>query len=1406
MKQKVSKRFVSMLLAVVMIIGFVPTFNLTVLAGAVEADTLAGKTVITKVELTIEDPKLHNKIRGYDAGWQVAECIVNDSSKPYYYDNFYQISVRQNTISVKNDFLEAGIPAYVYIPIISKTTENGADADYTFDPWHPEEVEIWVNGVKREDAYVKTGYRSDCIDIVVPFEITEYDGPMCTVTFDRGGVGENFTRTAMLGGYLETLPYVKYEGKVFEGWYEYPEAPKEFDFKNTQIHEDMTLYARWRDILPTETITKLDLTLGIPRLHDGMTLVEAYEAFDKVYNYDEEGYYLRYSIIRQSVELNDDDYLTAGATTYVEICVNATPYEENMYLPPYTFDWNNLDDIEIWIDGVRRTDAKVSSYDKAWRLIRIQFPVTVVNETPHYEEVVDSAGYTRYVSDWEGLIDVMSDLNEEAVEQFGKLRVVLTNDLEIDESDLIPEDEIFIRLDVPAGLDVVFDFQNHTISGDLDIRERLASDGSNSSKQRMAVDGGGSEESEEDIKYSLKDFLLFRLGKDATLTFEGEKSGGISLNVIQDIDKTFSAIRIMSDYPRESRNDPYNAKVIVNGGTYSMTSETEGRYASQYRFGEDCLYRGTFIADHVETEINDGFFNLVVGGKDGREASAFATVVSDYRLHLETASYGSVTPYVETGHTIINGGSFTAMTGGYAVHHFDTPYYIIKNKSCDYAIENKAAPENSYYHINYPMIRGGSFSGRLGFTGFTTTESDGNDYLNEKSLSLMLPENYVGGYYDSATGSDRLDLSTLTWKDLHENTHLVVISDTVLKSMTVTPNGGGQPYQVKEGTDVTFMVNYEWADWLGGSFPVAQTWTVDPTDPGYETYTKSGSSLKLSFAEKQHLSGVTLQARALINTGYGQLVKTVELPVAVHRKVNIYTYTPNLTYDGPEYVMDGDGFYFYIKEKTCYEMNPYTLVVEVDGKEVKPVGDGRYIVNNVEWKAGSNIQINATAETRAYSLIKYVFGTGVIDTAKVYKGESLTLPTLKSLGIELPRNMKMDHWSVSGYGKYQPGDTIEITNAKEITVTVVLESYYAVQMQDGALAYSDEDHTKLISNAKENDYIYIVAPEVEGKQFYMWDYELTSDTYRRPYFGDVTSPETDVMMPDSGIILTPLYTTAVTEVNIYGVIQPVAGEKFISVYDNFGNRSDGIRESDELAFGYSNWYQIVDGEKVSITYSEDVIFVAGETYRYEVNLNVPMSNEGIYDFPVDINDFHVNIEGIPASAYTLTKEFTNQWRDYLKVILEFTIPDSAGVTLSGTITSFGDDTDEIMIELIPEGLTETAYYVIVTGNTAKYNLLNVAAGTYVMKVSKNNHVTRQYTVHAGNTTVIQDVKIHLKGDINGDGRISVSDVGLANAHAKRVSTLEGYQFECANVNGDARITISDVGLMNAHAKKKSLLW
>ena len=42
----------------------------------------------------------------------------------------------------------------------------------------------------------------------------------------------------------------------------------------------------------------------------------------------------------------------------------------------------------------------------------------------------------------------------------------------------------------------------------------------------------------------------------------------------------------------------------------------------------------------------------------------------------------------------------------------------------------------------------------------------------------------------------------------------------------------------------------------------------------------------------------------------------------------------------------------------------------------------------------------------------------------------------------------------------------------------------------------------------------------------------------------------------------------------------------------------------------------------------------------------------------------------------------------------------------------------------------------------------------LLRVLKKNHVTREYTVTVSGEAVTQNVKIHLKGDINGDGKVS----------------------------------------------------
>ena len=93
-----------------------------------------------------------------------------------------------------------------------------------------------------------------------------------------------------------------------------------------------------------------------------------------------------------------------------------------------------------------------------------------------------------------------------------------------------------------------------------------------------------------------------------------------------------------------------------------------------------------------------------------------------------------------------------------------------------------------------------------------------------------------------------------------------------------------------------------------------------------------------------------------------------------------------------------------------------------------------------------------------------------------------------------------------------------------------------------------------------------------------------------------------------------------------------------------------------------------------------------------------------------------------------------------------------------------------------------------------------------MKVSKANHVTREYTVVVGNSPIPLDAKIHLMGDITGDGRINIMDVNRANLHFKKKITLTGYEFDCANVTGDTQVNIMDVNRMNLHFKGTSKLW
>ena len=214
-------------------------------------------------------------------------------------------------------------------------------------------------------------------------------------------------------------------------------------------------------------------------------------------------------------------------------------------------------------------------------------------------------------------------------------------------------------------------------------------------------------------------------------------------------------------------------------------------------------------------------------------------------------------------------------------------------------------------------------------------------------------------------------------------------------------------------------------------------------------------------------------------------------------------------------------------------------------------------------------------------------------------------------------------------------------------------------------------------------------------------------------------------------------------------------------------------------------------------------FEIGKSYFLDLRIGFEGGEEKGYVYPKNYRDFKVNGKSV------------NQWMEYddntnghfLRVYESYKLVDpNAGGTLSGTVKSFGSTTDPVTVQLFKSGSSSAAYNTTVKGTSASYTISGIVPGTYTMKVSKKNHVTREYTITVGAQAVTQNAQIHLKGDINGDGKVNTSDVGKANAHAKGSSLLTGYQCACADINGDGKVNTSDVGKLNAHAKGKNLLW
>lgn len=169
----------------------------------------------------------------------------------------------------------------------------------------------------------------------------------------------------------------------------------------------------------------------------------------------------------------------------------------------------------------------------------------------------------------------------------------------------------------------------------------------------------------------------------------------------------------------------------------------------------------------------------------------------------------------------------------------------------------------------------------------------------------------------------------------------------------------------------------------------------------------------------------------------------------------------------------------------------------------------------------------------------------------------------------------------------------------------------------------------------------------------------------------------------------------------------------------------------------------------------------------------------------------------PGDSITVTKDIA------LYAVWE---EDKAGFTVK-TFDTVTNDNFVTTVEIFEEG-SDVALHKFEIGDSGeqKIELSEMEKGSYIVVISKKNHVTKTCEVTIDTEHPGFELQINPVGDGTGDGKVNAIDVARANASAKGVSPVYGYEMDCYDINGDNKINAIDVAKINAHAKGVKSLW